>query len=261
MKKLLTLAMIAACALPSLAFAAYNDVTLTTSAVISVGGYTLSVSGSSATIQSIVVNSNNFSVTLASGSSFTVASPSLNQLSSDVASDVTSNTCTGSASSISLAYSGGGTVTNVITPSSTICSTASSSGGNSGGGGNGPIVGSLGSGGTIYVAPSTPVPTTTVSQQPVQPLASTTVNVLSAPSFKRDLYIGLTGSDVKALQIYLNAHGFVLAPSGLGSPGHETTTFGRATRGAVIRLQKAVGIKPTAGYFGLKTRAYVATHS
>src|ERR1700682_2637725 len=124
-----------ALAAPSLALAAYNDVTLTTATVISVGGYTLNVSGSTAAVQSIVVNAGSFSVTLASGSSITVTSPTLQQLSSDVTSDVTSNTCNGSASSLSLAYSGGGTVTNVVTPSATVCAapaptpTASSGGG------------------------------------------------------------------------------------------------------------------------------------
>ena len=66
--------------IPSFTLAAYNDVTLTTSAVLSVGGYTLDVSGSSAAIQTITVNPSNFSVTLASGSSITISSPSLQQL-------------------------------------------------------------------------------------------------------------------------------------------------------------------------------------
>ena len=121
MKKF-ALAAIVLCALPAVACAAFNDVTLTTDAVISVGGYTLNVSGSSAVIQSINVDAGSFSVTLASGSSFSVSSPTLHQLSSDVSSDVVSNPCTGSESSISLAYSGAGTVTNVITPAATVCS-------------------------------------------------------------------------------------------------------------------------------------------
>ena len=53
---------------PLLAFAAYNNVSLTTAAVVSVGGYTLDVSGSTAALQSITVNGSSFSVTLASGS-------------------------------------------------------------------------------------------------------------------------------------------------------------------------------------------------
>jgi hypothetical protein len=143
-KRLSALVGIIALSLPALAFAAFNDVTLTTDALISVGGYTLNVSGSSATIQSIVVNTSSFSVTLASGSSLTVSSRTLQQLSSDITSDIASIVCTGSASSIALAYAGGGTVTNVITPSATVCT---GSGGasppvSSGQGGGGLIVGS-----------------------------------------------------------------------------------------------------------------------
>jgi hypothetical protein len=143
MRKLFAAVCALALVIPSFVLAAYNDVTLTTSAVLSVGGYTLDVSGSSAAIQSITVNSGNFSVTLASGSSITISSPTLQELSSDVTSDVTSNTCNGSASSISLSYSGGGTITNTVTPSATLCSGSGSSGGSSpaSGGGNGAPVG------------------------------------------------------------------------------------------------------------------------
>src|ERR1700722_17067166 len=143
--KLLLLVFASAAALiPFVAFAAYNDVTLTTDANILVGSYTLNVSGSTAAVQSITVNAGSFSVTLASGSSLTVSSPTFQQLSSDVTSDVTNNTCTGSQSSISLAYSGAGTVTNVITPSATVCSSSSGGGGGSPppSGGGGLIVGS-----------------------------------------------------------------------------------------------------------------------
>jgi peptidoglycan hydrolase-like protein with peptidoglycan-binding domain len=74
------------------------------------------------------------------------------------------------------------------------------------------------------------------------------------------LEVGSTGDDVKALQVYLNTHGFTLTANGPGSPGSETTFFGRATKAALIDFQKAVGISPTSGYFGPKTRAYIASH-
>jgi hypothetical protein len=83
----------------------------------------------------------------------------------------------------------------------------------------------------------------------------------SAPaSFTRDLTIGSTGSDVTAIQIWLNGHGFVLVSSGAGSPGNETSRFGALTRSALAKWQASVGISPAAGYFGAKTRAYLATH-
>ena len=77
----------------------------------------------------------------------------------------------------------------------------------------------------------------------------------SVSAFVRNLEFGMSGADVKALQVYLNTHGYVVASSGAGSPGNETSRFGGATRSALIKFQKANGITPAAGYFGPKTRA------
>lgn len=71
----------------------------------------------------------------------------------------------------------------------------------------------------------------------------------------RDLMLGMTGEDVKRLQQALNANGFVLGRSGDGSPGNETTYFGLRTKGALAVFQKKYGVSPTAGYFGVRTRA------
>ena len=76
-------------------------------------------------------------------------------------------------------------------------------------------------------------------------------------SFTRDLKVGSTGDDVKALQVWLNTHGYQVAASGPGSPGSETTMYGNATKAAVAKFQTANGISPAAGYFGPKTRTYV----
>ena len=72
--------------------------------------------------------------------------------------------------------------------------------------------------------------------------------------FTRDLKLGMTGVDVKKLQQYLNDKGFLVAKSGVGSKGKENTKFGPATKAALIRFQKAKGIKPTSGIFGPITR-------
>jgi hypothetical protein len=75
--------------------------------------------------------------------------------------------------------------------------------------------------------------------------------------FNRNLKYGMTGEDVKVLQQYLNANGFTIATKGIGSIGKETTYFGNATRSALIKFQKAKGIKPAVGYFGVVTRAFL----
>lgn len=74
----------------------------------------------------------------------------------------------------------------------------------------------------------------------------------------RNLSLGSTGADVKALQVFLNTHGFAVASAGPGSPGNETTTFGGLTRAALAKFQKAKGITPAVGYFGPITRAAIS---
>ena len=76
-------------------------------------------------------------------------------------------------------------------------------------------------------------------------------------SFNHNIEFGATDSDVRALQQYLNAHGFPVASSGAGSPGNETNYFGPATRAALAAFQAANDINPPAGYFGPITRAFV----
>jgi fibronectin-binding autotransporter adhesin len=81
----------------------------------------------------------------------------------------------------------------------------------------------------------------------------------ACPALSRDLQVGSTGADVKALQMFLNTMtGTMVASSGAGSPGNETTTFGPATKAAVIKFQTLYNITPIAGYAGAKTRAQIA---
>ncbi len=75
-------------------------------------------------------------------------------------------------------------------------------------------------------------------------------------NFAKDLQIGSTGADVKALQQLLNKDSATqVAASGAGSPGNETSTFGPATKAAVIKFQTKNSISPAVGYVGPKTRA------
>jgi hypothetical protein len=76
----------------------------------------------------------------------------------------------------------------------------------------------------------------------------------------RDLQQGSTGADVMALQKFLNSDAATMvAASGAGSPGNETSTFGPATKAAAIKLQTKWNVTPAAGYVGAKTRAAIAS--
>jgi hypothetical protein len=72
--------------------------------------------------------------------------------------------------------------------------------------------------------------------------------------FKNDLSLGDDHKDVKELQKFLNIHGYIVAKSGQGSRGHESTYFGQATKKALIKFQKAKKIYPSTGLFGPLTR-------
>ncbi len=82
--------------------------------------------------------------------------------------------------------------------------------------------------------------------------------------FTRDLTIGSSGSDVKALQQELNRNPQTqLATAGPGSPGQETSYFGPVTKAAVMKFQDLhkpdilvpVGLSSGTGYVGPFTRA------
>ncbi|MDO8565446.1 MAG: peptidoglycan-binding domain-containing protein [bacterium] len=269
MKKLLLLGSLAILSLPGFASAAYNDVSLTSSTTLSVNSITVNVSGSAASIESLVVNSTNFVVTILAGSSFQVTAPNLNKLVADVGLGRNVDTCTGSASVLGYNLTGtSDTVVVTVTPSSTLCAdtaAASSSTRTDGSGGGG---------GTVAVAPVT---TTTETQQinsllaqiatlqaQIAALSGATATV--APGTVRtsitvNLSSGSRGASVKTLQQFLNTHGFVIASSGPGSSGNETETFGSLTRTAVQKFQVEHGIaKPgETGYgrVGPKTRAKI----
>lgn len=73
--------------------------------------------------------------------------------------------------------------------------------------------------------------------------------------FTRTLQMGARGPEVFALQKILNADSQTrVANSGPGSPGNETSYFGRATERAVIAFQKLNTILGETGRVGEKTR-------
>ena len=92
---------------------------------------------------------------------------------------------------------------------------------------------------------------------------SSSLNISSATknktkfTFNKDLKLGAVNNDVKELQKYLNANGYVVSKKGAGSKGKETTIFGPATKAALIKFQKAKKINPSNGLLGLSTRKVV----
>jgi hypothetical protein len=77
---------------------------------------------------------------------------------------------------------------------------------------------------------------------------------ITSTTFSENLQLWSKGTDVLALQQFLNNNGFVLAQSGVGSPEHETDVFGSRTYRALVRFQAAHGLQAT-GFFGPLTRA------
>ena len=73
-------------------------------------------------------------------------------------------------------------------------------------------------------------------------------------SFTRNLRVGMTGEDIKALQAYLNTHGHIIAKTGPGSLGNETAKFGLKTESALMSFQKENGL-PSDGVAGPETWA------
>lgn len=104
----------------------------------------------------------------------------------------------------------------------------------------------------VEAAPA-PIVTPTSPTPPATPSPSGNVLALT-----RDLSLGVSGEDVRALQKFLNAKGYTVALAGAGSLGNETTYFGPATKAAVIKFQIAHAITPAVGYVGLITRGVLA---
>jgi hypothetical protein len=87
-------------------------------------------------------------------------------------------------------------------------------------------------------------------------IAATQTASTSSLHFGRDLKLGMTGNDVKRLQVYFISR--ASGPAGRALKAHGTTNnFATLTLKALIEFQKKAGISPANGYFGPITRAYV----
>ena len=266
---------------PAISRAAFDDVTLTTDTDISSGGVTFDVFGSSAVVESIEVDTSTFTLVMPAGSTIAIQNSNSYRIDHNIASTEYYTThCPGSSVSrltitIPAAVSD---QTITITPTTSTCG---SSGGSSPSGGGSPPPATVTTT-TTATTTSTTTPTTQTQTTPqTTTLTGTNAEIIAAltaqvralmaqlqaliaarggTSFTRDLQVGSTGDDVRALQVYLNAKGYMLAPTGPGSPGNETTRFGSITKAALIKLQKAAGITPLSGYFGPKTRAFITAN-
>ncbi len=256
-KTKLLLAMFALLVLPVAGFAAFNDVTLTTDVVINVASTNLSISGSSAVVESIVVGANSFDVVLQSGSSIKITSSDRKTFTVSPSSGAFTSSGTCDSSSSSLTITSTGSIALTITPS--VACSSSASGGS--GGGGGVIQNAL---------PNQPVPRKQIiypdgrivylDEQTVEKTQTTEVKKLFAtPSFapfKATLKRGMRNNDTKRLQELLASDPSIY-PEGL-----ITGYFGPLTEKAIQRFQSknnivSSGSPKSTGYglVGPKTRA------
>lgn len=239
---------------PVVAFAAYNDVTLTTDTVITTNG-TVNVSGSSATIESITVNDLNFSVVLQPNSTATLNETGAHALLSSDTSVVSSNTCSGGTSTMALSNTGSDSVTTLVSVLESGCSGSSGSTSHGGNGSPGAASGGGGGGGSSVPAGPPPSPTPVVAQVPTSPVSA-------SAEITKSLKKGSVGNEVKSLQKVLNSDPATqITNTGVGSPGNETTLFGSMTLTALKKFQVKYGIsgpgKEGYGVLGPKTRKKV----
>lgn len=75
--------------------------------------------------------------------------------------------------------------------------------------------------------------------------------------FKKFLKQNARDPEVKELQKFLNANGFIVSKIGPGSPGQETDVFDIKTKNALIQFQKKNNIRPANGYVGITTRRFM----
>lgn len=85
-------------------------------------------------------------------------------------------------------------------------------------------------------------------------VAVNTANAATCDMGATTLRQGSKSEAVKCLQQTLNAKGFTVATTGAGSMGMETTTFGPATKAAVMSFQASSNLTPVDGVVGAITR-------
>jgi hypothetical protein len=256
-------------------YSADTTISLTTPAV------NLTIKSGSVADQ-IIVNSGNVAITMSSSTGGTFALTSPQSLGSSIS---------GSGGTVDFSCSSGiqtatitqtsNSATYTLTPSGSACTSGGGGGGGGGGGTFGVPAGQIGTSTPPAVPTSTSVNASTstptfVGLGPLANTSSTTdflqqllalvkqVRTLSIEMLQtipaRNLTIGVKGQDVWAIQVFLITNN-ILAPLGpttakLVSP---TSYFGFITGRSLAEYQANVGIAPAQGYFGPKTRTYLAS--
>ena len=243
---------------PVASYAAFGDVTLSTSTVITVGGINLDIYGDTAAVQSITVGDESFSFVLQSGSHLEVTSVDRRILTANEDRYTAVKECTSELSRYKYESNNSSAVTISLTPTSYPCA----SGASSGGGGPARVAATT----VAAAAPADPAISSLLAKiaelkaliQSLQAGKTTATAPIGTgvSDFARTLQSGLRGDDVKNLQVFLNTHGFKIADSGPGSLGNETTYFGAQTKKALVEFQKANGISPI-GVAGPATRSKI----
>lgn len=271
--------------IPFLASAAYNNVSITSSAVITSGGISMTISGDSSVVASIAVDSGSFTVTLSPGSTINVVSATGRSFGVTIPGSTQAlTTCDGSTSTLTLTSpsDAGSSDTITVTPGSDACVIPNTGGGSGGGGG------SSSSGSVTTTVPAVSTSTTTVAtvatstdalsaqQAQVASLQATLAGLVAQLAgkgkvtgsgsgfiFTKRLSLGSKSNDVINLQKVLNSDPDTqVASSGAGSQGNETSYFGPATKKAVQKFQVkySLAVPGGVGYgvFGPKTKAKLA---
>ena len=247
---------------PVLAFGGL-DVTLSGSSVVSVGGYSLVVSGS-ANFDSIEVNASSFSIQLSPGASITVTSADRKAFTTSPTTYTTSQTCSASQSAVTLTMTSGPVTTVTVTPSASNC-TLSEGGVFSGSTSGGPSGGVSGAPTPVYtVIPGTASSASSQGATITQTTTGqTTTKTISTPSgititITKVLKLGSENKEVRQLQELL------AKDTGIYPEGKVTGYFGALTKKAVQNFQKKYGIassgnENTTGYglVGPKTLAKI----
>jgi peptidoglycan hydrolase-like protein with peptidoglycan-binding domain len=229
--------------------AAYDDVTLTTSASIVAGGKTYNIYTVNTVLESLTVNPSNFSFVLDSGSSIRIKSADGTQMTFADSSTVNTveNTCNSTGSILELTGKPA-SATITVTPTTTACSGSSSSSSSAPAGAV--AVSALSSGGG---SPAPVVATTT--NVPVTPSTVVVGNsgTFAGVTFTKRLTKGSKGKDIENLQKFL------ATDQDIYPGGQVTGYYGVLTQKAVQKFQEKYSIakKGSVGYgeVGPATRA------